>query len=120
MRSIIKSLVLLIEKNEIEPLFESAIGQFGRENLRHFGGEILSWLRSDLFIPRKKTIRYPNRPHWFNDFSSFIQNTNDLNELFSCGNYSIDFRQEISFDERMEIHQYVSANYKPHLFVTYR
>jgi len=122
MREVIKFIVLLDvqEDYEANPLFESAVSQFGLGNVRLFGSEILTWLKSDLFVPRKKPIRYPNNPQWFEDFSSFIQNTKELNELISCGKYSIDFRDEIPFDERMEIHKYVSENYNPQWFVTYR
>ena len=119
MKNIIKSLIRFLEEDEMNPVLESAVKQFGYEYLRVFSGEILSWLRSDLFIPRRKAIRYPNRPQWFGDFTSFVQSTDDLNELLTCANYSIGFRDEVSFDERMEIHRYVVENYKPHLFRTY-
>jgi len=119
MKEVIKALVLLVEENQINPLLESADKQFGREWLRIFSNEILGWLRSDLFVPRKKPIRFPNNPQWFSDFSLFIQNTDKLNELFYCENYSIDFREEIPFEEQIEIHKYVAENYKPKLFINY-
>lgn len=120
MREIIKSLVLFVEEDQTSPLLENAEKQFGHQNLRLFSDEILKWLRSDLFVPRNKVIRYDNRPGWFSDFSLFVKNLDELNELFRCGKYSVDFREEISFAERVEIHQYVAENYKPHLFITYR
>jgi hypothetical protein len=119
MKEVIKALVLLVEENQISPLLESADKQFGREGLRLFGIETLTWLRSDLFVPKNKPIRFPNNPQWFANFSLFIQNTDKLNELFCCENYSLDFREEIPFDERVEIHKYVAENYKPKLFTTY-
>jgi hypothetical protein len=119
MKEVIKALVLLVEENQIDPFLESADKQFGREELRLFGIEILTWLRSDLFVPRKKPIRFPNNPQWFVDFSLFIQNTDKLNELFYCENYSLDFREEIPFDEQVKTHKYVAENYKPKLFTTH-
>jgi hypothetical protein len=121
MREVIKSLVRFFEEQEIDPLFEDAVRQYSREDVRFFSGEILSWLRSDLLVSRKKGVKYYDRPAWFLGFSQFIQNMEELNALFSCTDYSIDFREEIPFDERMEIHQYVAENLKPpRMFVTYR
>jgi hypothetical protein len=119
MREVIKALILLVEEDQIDSVFESADKQFGREWLRIFSGEILGWLRSDLFVPRKKPIRFSNNPQWFADFSLFIQSTDNLNELFYCEKYSLDFRKEIPFEEQIEIHKYVAENYKPKLFIDY-
>ncbi|CAG0998955.1 hypothetical protein ANAEL_02806 [Anaerolineales bacterium] len=119
MREVIKALVLLVEEDQIDPVFENADKQFGSEWFRIFCNEILDWLRSELFVPRKKPIRFPNNPQWFADFSLFIQNTDKLNELFYCKNYSLDFREEIPYEEQFKIHKYVAENYKPRFFWDY-
>jgi hypothetical protein len=120
MSTIIESLVLFLEENKVDPIFEDAHKKYGHARLRLFCYELLKWLRSELFVPRKKSIKYHNQPQWFADFSLFVRNTEGLSELFSCGDYSIDFREEVAFDRRIEIHEYVVANYKPHLFVTHQ
>jgi hypothetical protein len=119
MKEVIKALVLLVEENQISSLLESADKQFGREELRLFGIEILTWLRSDLFVPQKKPIRFPNNPQWFADFALFVQSTDNLNELFYCEDYSLEFREEMPFEEQIEIHKYVAESYKPKLFTTH-
>ena len=87
MRDIIKSLVLFVEEDQTGPLLENAEKQFGHQNLRLFSDEILDFLRSDLFVPRNKAIRYDNRPGWFSDFSLFVKNLGELNELFREGTF---------------------------------
>lgn len=119
MREVIKALILLVEEDQIDPVFKNADKQYGHERLRIFSDEILGWLRSDFFVPRKKPIRFPNYPQWFLDFSLFIQNIDKLNELFYCENYSLDFRKEIPFEEQIETHKYVAENYKPKFFKDY-
>jgi len=120
MRKIIKQLISLVDEGRVSPRFDVANEQFVHEWLHIFRHDILSWLKSDLFVPRKKAVRYPNSPQWFVNYSLFIQGTDELNELFHCENYSLDFREEISFEERMKIHEYVDENYKPYLFTTQR
>ena len=116
MRKSIEAIVAFFETDEVPPILVKAYQELGRDMLRLLSIEILGWLASELFIPRGKKITFHNRPPWFPKLKWFVSQFDDLNDLFICGDNSLDFKKEIRTEERLAIHHYVAERYKPRLF----
>jgi len=73
----------------------------------------MTWLYSDLFIPRGRPMRIhsPNDDGW--RIRILIDSVPNLNKLVKLESRILDFREEIPSEERLKIYEWVMKNYKP-------
>ncbi len=116
MDATIQAMLDYLETGELRPELGAASALLGQAEMRHACVQILAWLKSDLFVPRRKKIHLPHHPWSFHALAGLVHASEELAQLFEIDNYSLGFQQSVPFEEQIRIHELVRDRYRPTVF----
>ncbi|BDI33499.1 hypothetical protein CCAX7_55500 [Capsulimonas corticalis] len=125
MHALIRDIVDYEENHQTSPLLMAIIQKYGRKTAHLICSELAGWLlgqaRLKTSFPAAKNEFRPLKldPTKQRDVTirQFIDDSVEASELFETTEMWVDFRVEITLEERFAIARYVEEHYHPRLFV---
>jgi hypothetical protein len=120
MRPIIVELVEYVENGKTSEGMHECLEEIGAVEVRIVAIKLLGWLKQLARTGKQKGLKFNKSYTWCMNFIRLMSTLPELRLLLELKEREIDFRSDVSADERLEIAKYVDVHHNPKLRVYLR
>ncbi len=115
MRPIIVDLVEYVEQRTVGSTLAPVLENVGDIEVRIVAISLLGWLKDMGRRGKQMPLAFNKKHTWCQNLLILLSDVPQLNELLQVAGEVVDFRDEITANERCEIEEYVDIHYNPKL-----
>jgi hypothetical protein len=113
MNTLINELLDFDSDRKISSELGKIIEAWGQDNIQLISIELFNWLKRQRRFGHEKPMELKQQYTWCKEFPLMLEHWPAMNELFEIKARQLNFREDVSANEREEIRRIVFERYQP-------